>query len=79
MSEPVEPQDTEIPEGLDVAALVERAEQILLGGPPKYTRGEVAERAQIDLDEGRRLWRALGFPSVGDDEVVFTDCDVEAI
>jgi adenylate cyclase len=79
MAEADYPPDAEIPAGLDVAALVERAEQILLGGPAKYTRGEVTERAQIDLDEGRRLWRALGFPSVGDDEVVFTDCDVEAI
>jgi adenylate cyclase len=69
----------EVPAGLDVRALVERAEQILLGGRAKYTRAEVTERAGIGLEEGRRLWRALGFPSVGDDEVVFTDADVEAI
>ena len=73
------PPDAEIPAGLDVPALVERAERVLLGGEPKYTRAEVAERAGIDLETGRGLWRALGFASVGDDEVVFTDGDVEAV
>ena len=79
MSEAAEPPDAQVPAHLDVGALVEQAEQVLLRGAPKYTRGEVTERAGIDLDEGRRLWRALGFASVGDDEVVFTDGDVEAI
>ena len=48
-------------------------------GPPKYTAAEVAATTHIDRDVARRFWRALGFPDVPDDEVVFTDADVEAI
>jgi adenylate cyclase len=78
VTEPDRP-DADLPAGLDIPALVEQAERLLLGGAPKYTREQVTGRAGISLDEGRRLWRALGFASVGDDEVVFTDADVEAI
>jgi adenylate cyclase len=64
---------------LDVPQLLERVEAAILGGPRRYTAQEVAERAGLDRDESRRLWRALGFPTVGDDEVVFTDGDVAAL
>jgi adenylate cyclase len=59
--------------------LQQRLERILLGGRRKYTRLEVAERAGVPDDRSRRLWRALGFATVRDDEVVFTDADVEAM
>jgi adenylate cyclase len=51
----------------------------LLAGDGRYTRLEVAERAGIPPDEARRLWRALGFPEVGDDERIFTSADVTAL
>ena len=51
----------------------------LLAGQGRYTRQEVAERAGIDLDEARRLWRALGFPEVDDEQRVFTSADVAAL
>ena len=54
-------------------------ERTLLGGSRRYTRIEVAERTGVPLDRAQRLWRALGFPDVGDDEVVFTDLDVHAL
>jgi adenylate cyclase len=54
-------------------------EAAVLDGEPTLTRVEVAERAGVQLDLGRRLWRALGFPEVGDDERRFTDGDVEAV
>jgi adenylate cyclase len=79
VSEVADASDPQLPAGLDIPALVDQAEQILLGGAPKYTRAEVTDKAGIGLEEGRRLWRALGFASVGDDEIVFTDRDVEAI
>ncbi|MFK0246402.1 adenylate cyclase regulatory domain-containing protein [Amycolatopsis azurea] len=60
-------------------ALQQRLERILLGGKRKYTRLEVAEKAGVPEERSRRLWRALGFATVEDDEVVFTDADVEAI
>ncbi|MBV9098966.1 MAG: hypothetical protein JO079_13010, partial [Frankiaceae bacterium] len=44
-----------------------------------YTRVEVAELAGVDLEQGRTLWRALGFADVDDDKVAFTDRDVEAL
>lgn len=59
--------------------LQRRLEGMLLGGERKYTRLEVAERAGVPQERSRQLWRALGFASVGDDEVVFTDADVEAV
>jgi adenylate cyclase len=61
------------------APLDEAVEEIVLGAPRRYTRTELVEVSGIDLDEGRRLWRAVGFPEVGDDEVLFTDRDVAAI
>ena len=43
-----------------------------------YTADEVAARAGVPLDQAKRLWRALGFPEVGD-EAIFGDGDVEAL
>jgi len=51
----------------------------LLAGEGRYTRLEVAEQAGVALDEARRLWRALGFPEVGDEQRVFTSADVAAL
>jgi adenylate cyclase len=59
--------------------LEQRLERILLGGRRMYTRLEVVEMAGVDPERVRRLWRALGFATVDDDEMVFTDADVEAI
>lgn len=53
--------------------------QTILGSRPRYTRAEVASQVDVPLADARRLWRALGFPEVGDDEAVFTDLDVEAL
>lgn len=33
----------------------------------------------MPLDRAIRLWRALGFATVGDEKVVFTDADLEAV
>ena len=61
------------------APLAERLERLVLGGARRYTRGEVEERSGVARDRTERLWRALGFADVGDDAVVFTDSDVEAL
>jgi adenylate cyclase len=60
---------------LDAAEIEER----LLEGPRLFTRAEVASRADVPLDDAKRLWRALGFPSVADDDVAFTEADVAAL
>lgn len=57
----------------------QEVEQFLLGGPRRYTRNQVTEAAGVSLDRARRLWLAMGFAEVGDDDVVFTDGDVEAL
>jgi adenylate cyclase len=54
-------------------------ERTLLGGSRRYNRLQVAERSGVPLDRAQRLWRALGFPDVDDDDVVFTDLDVQAL
>lgn len=64
---------------LDVTALFERVEEMLLGGPRRYTRAQVGGEAGVPAEESNKLWRALGFATVGDDEVVFTDGDVRAL
>ncbi|MBP2323248.1 adenylate cyclase [Kibdelosporangium banguiense] len=60
-------------------SLQARIERVLLGGRRKYTRHEVAEKAGVPLERATDLWRSLGFASVADDEVVFTENDVEAL
>ncbi|PXY20744.1 adenylate/guanylate cyclase domain-containing protein [Prauserella muralis] len=59
--------------------LQRRLERILLGGERKYTRLQVAELAGVPEERSKQLWRALGFAAAADDDVVFTDADVEAM
>ena len=54
-------------------------EPLLLGGPPTLNRVEVAERAGVPLDLAQELWRLLGFPRTSDEDVAFTDADVDAL
>lgn len=60
-------------------AAQQRVEQILLGGRPKYTRAEVAERSGVSPERAKGFWRALGFATADDDAVVFTDGEVKAL
>ncbi|QKW25939.1 adenylate/guanylate cyclase domain-containing protein [Streptomyces seoulensis] len=52
---------------------------LVLGTPARWTRTDVTERAGVDLERAERIWRALGFPAVGDGERFFTDADIEAL
>lgn len=55
-------------------------EEILLGRTPHLSRRDVIDRTGITRERARALWLALGFPSpASDDEVLFTDADMEAI
>lgn len=56
-----------------------RRETLLLGEPARYTRQQVTELAGVDLDRARALWKAMGFPETSDDDVAFTDADVQAL
>lgn len=68
MKESDPPHDPE-PEGV---------EHVVLGEPPVYNAFDIAAETGVDLDEARRLWRALGFPAHGM-EVAFTGADAEAL
>lgn len=51
---------------------------LILGGELALTSAEVVEKGGLTLDEGQRLWRALGFPDTGD-SVAYGDADVRAV
>lgn len=42
-------------------------------------RREVSSAAQVSLLSARRFWHALGFPNVRDQDMVFTEADVDAL
>jgi adenylate cyclase len=58
----------------DLQALVEA-----LVGPLELTPPEVSAQSGIDIEQARRLWRALGFPPVPDDARIFTRADVDVL
>jgi adenylate cyclase len=65
------------------AAMVDRPldevlEEVVLGAPRRHTRVQLAEAAGLDLEEGRRLWRSMGFPETPDDATIFNDRDLAA-
>jgi adenylate cyclase len=50
-----------------------------LVGRLELTSGEVAQDGGVDLEQARRLWRALGFPPVPDDARIFTRTDADVL
>jgi len=54
-------------------------EKILLQGPRKYSRRDLAEQQDIPERLTSVYWRSLGFTPVDEDTVVFTDEDAYAI
>lgn len=70
---------TTTPDPADAADALGRIEEQLLGERPALTRVEVAERAGIDVDRARHLWRLLGFAETDDVTPAFTSDDVLAV
>ncbi|MCZ9881476.1 adenylate/guanylate cyclase domain-containing protein [Arthrobacter sp. B2a2-09] len=58
---------------------IKALETRLLGGERKLRRREVAAGAGVSLLSARKLWRALGFPNFGDQDVAFTERDLGAL
>ncbi len=54
-------------------------ERLLVPSRRRYTRKEVAELTGVDPDLLERFWRALGFANVDEDDLAFTDLDLEAL
>ena len=53
-------------------------ESTILGASPSMTSEAVAAAAGVTVEQARRLWRALGFPDVGN-ETAFTEADADAL
>ena len=66
------------PEKLDRDA-IRQLEVELLGSERTLRRREVASGAGVSLLSARKLWRAMGFPNIGDDDVAFTAKDMKAL
>ena len=67
------------PDPHDRAAFVDALEERLLGAPRSMRRVDIARGAGMSGEETGRLWRALGFASARDDDMVFTETDLEAV
>ncbi|WP_205471226.1 adenylate/guanylate cyclase domain-containing protein [Nocardioides sp. SYSU D00038] len=53
-------------------------QRAILRDEPVYDAAQVAAETGVDLEQARRLWRALGFPESGN-AVAYTENDVEAL
>ena len=51
----------------------------LLGAERTLRRREVAAGAGVSLLSARKLWRAMGFPNISDEDVAFTEKDKDAL
>jgi adenylate cyclase len=60
-------------------AAVGALERTLLGSERGLRRREAARRGGLSLLSARKVWRALGFPNLTDDDVWFTEQDSEAL
>jgi adenylate cyclase len=54
-------------------------DQLVMPGQPRYTADDVSRLSGVERPRAERLWRAMGFPDVRDDDVTFYDADLEAI
>lgn len=73
------PRHVEDPGERDVREAARALERRLLGSERTLRRREVAAGVGVSLLSARKLWRALGLPTVGDDEVAYTQEDEEAL
>jgi adenylate cyclase len=71
----IESAEQQGPEAVQLLAI----DRLLVPGVRRYTQREVVERTGVDLETARKLWRAIGFPDVPEDEAAFTDSDIEAL
>lgn len=60
-------------------AAVRHLDSLLLGSQRNLRRREAAREADLSSASARKIWRALGFPNLSDDDVYFTNEDVRAL
>ncbi|WP_156822481.1 adenylate/guanylate cyclase domain-containing protein [Demetria terragena] len=66
-------------DGDDRARFVDAIHERVMQSPRTLRRAEIAERAGVDPERTRELWRALGFANARDDDIIFTERDAEAL
>ena len=54
-------------------------EDQLLGGPRTLTLAQLAERADVGVEDVRLFWHALGLPTTTPDAVAYTERDAEVV
>jgi adenylate cyclase len=64
---------------VDLSAGLDAIEELILGEAPHLNRVQVTEQAGVPLDVARELWRLLGFAEQDDDDIAFTEADVQAL
>jgi adenylate cyclase len=79
MSMPEDPAQVDPGPGLEPQQIVDLLEDHLLGSHPPLTGPQIADAVGIDMEIARQRWRSLGFTAVDDDEVAFTEADLEAM
>jgi adenylate cyclase len=60
---------------LDLLAI----DHLMMRSSRRLTLKEIATVSDVDREEAARLWSALGFPQVGEDEPYFTEDDLHAL
>jgi adenylate cyclase len=65
--------------GLRPHQVIDLLEKQLLGSGPTLTGAQIAADVGISMDLTRQRWRSLGFTAVDDDEIAFTEADLEAM
>ncbi len=76
---PREQDPRPVPIPLSQLTPAQALERRLRGGSRTLRRREVAHSVGVSLLSARKLWRALGFPSVGDDDLAFSEGDADAL
>jgi adenylate cyclase len=76
---PVAPVVTRAPATSALPPQLVAIDQTLFPRPPIYTARELAAAAGVELEVAERLWRAMGFTMMPEDERLFSDDDLEAL
>jgi len=63
----------------EVSAVIDVLTEALLGQPLTLTRHDLTRRTGVSADVNAMRWRTLGHPDVADDDIAFTESDVESL
>ncbi len=77
--DPSAPSMEPLPPELQTHTPARDLERRLRGGTRYLRRREVARSVGVSLLSARKLWRALGFPVVTDEDTAFTDVDRDSL